>query len=62
MLHAPYLTWLDVTGYTFDSMAGARPQQEKFTLPWHLFSHLGFPGVRVVFSVIFIPGFVMIMY
>ena len=61
MLHAPYLTLLDVTGYTFDNTAGAWPQQEKFTLPRHLFSHLGFPSVRVVFSVISIPGFVLIM-
>ena len=61
MLHAPYLTWLDVTGYTFDNMAGARPQQEKFPLAWHLFLHLGFPSVRVVLSVILIPDFLKIM-
>ena len=31
------------------------------TLPRHIFTHLAFPSVRVVFSVTFIPGFVMIM-
>ena len=29
-----------MTGYTLDSMAGAWPQHEKFTLPGHLFSHV----------------------
>ena len=43
------------------STAGARPQQVKFTLPRHLFTHLGFPSVRVVLNITFIPGFVMIM-
>ena len=61
MLHTPDLTLLDMTYYTLDFTAGAWPQQEKFTLPRHLFSHLGFPSVRVVFSVISIPGFVLII-
>ena len=50
-----------MTGYTLDSTAGARPQQVKFTLPGHLFTHLGFPSVRVVLSITFILGFIMIM-
>ena len=62
MLHAPYLTSPDVAGYALDSTAGAWPQQVKFTLPRHLFTHLGFSSVRVVLmSITFIPGFVMIM-
>ena len=31
-----------MTGYTLDSTADARPHQMKFTLPGHLFTHLGF--------------------
>ena len=41
--------------------AGACPQQVKFTLPGYLFTHLGFPSVRAVLNITFIPGFVMIM-
>ena len=52
----------DLIGYTLDSMAGAWPQQVKFTLPRHLFIHLGFPSVHVVSSVTFIPGFVVIIW
>ena len=48
-------------GYTLDSMAGARPQQVNFTLPWHIFTHLGFPSVHVVLGITFIIGVVMIM-
>ena len=33
-----YLTYLDMTDYTLDYMTGVWPQQEKFTLPGHLFS------------------------
>ena len=29
--------------YTLDSTVGALPRQVKFTLPGHLFTHLGFP-------------------
>ena len=47
--------------YNLDSTAGAWPQQVKFTLPRHLFTHLGFQSVRAVLSITFIPGFVMIM-
>ena len=46
---------------TLHSTAGAWPHQVKFTLPRHLFTHLGFPSVRVVLSITFIPGIVMIM-
>ena len=45
----------------FWDSAGAWPHQVKFTLPRHLFTHLGFPSVRVVLSITFIPGFVIIM-
>ena len=48
-----------MTGYTLDSTEGRWPQQVKFTLPGHIFKHFGFPSVRVVLSVTFIPGFVM---
>ena len=61
VLHTPDLTSPDMTGYTVDSTVGAWTHQVKFTLPGHLFTHLGFPSVRVVFSVTFIPVFVMIM-
>ena len=50
-----------MTGCSLDSVAGAWPQQVKFTLPWHLFTHLGFPSVRVALGITFIPGFVIIM-
>ena len=60
MLHAPYMTLLDVTGNTFDNTAGAWPQHVKF-LPGHLFSHLGFPSVCVVLSMICVPSFVKIV-
>ena len=50
-----------VTSYALDSTEGARHQQVKFTHPGHLFTHLGFPSVRVVLSITFILGFVMIM-
>ena len=56
-----YLVSVYMTCYALDSKAGARPQQMKFTLPRNLFTHLGLPSVRVVLSVTFIPGFVMIM-
>ena len=42
VLHAPYLSSPDVTGYAIDSKTGAWPQQDEFSLPRHLFSHLGF--------------------
>ena len=61
VLHAPDLTSPYMTGYTFDTTAGAWPQQVKFTRPRHIFTYLDFPSVRVVLSVIFILGFVMIM-
>ena len=57
----PSLSSPDVTGYALDSTAGAWPQQMKFTLPRHIFTQLGFPSVRVVLNMTFIPGFVMIM-
>ena len=44
VLYIPDLTLLpllDNTGHTLDYNNGAWPQQ-KFTLPWHLFSHSGF--------------------
>ena len=44
MLHASYLTSMDVTGYALDSNAGAWQQQVKFTLLRHLFTHLGCLG------------------
>ena len=50
-----------MNGYTLDFTAGALPQQVNFTLPRHLFTHLGFPSVLVALSVTFIPGFVMIV-
>ena len=50
-----------MTGYALDSTAGARPQQVKFTLPGHLFTHFGSASVRVVLSITFILGFVMIV-
>ena len=50
-----------MTGYTFDSTAGAWPQQVKFTLHGHIFT-IGFPECSccLVWSITFIPGFVMI--
>ena len=41
---------LDMTGNILDCMADVWPQQEKFTLPWHLFSQLSL-----------LPVFVMLM-
>ena len=38
---------------------GAWLHQMKFTLPRHIFTHLGFPSARLY--VTFIPGFVVIM-
>ena len=61
VLHAPYLTSTDLTGYAFDSTEGARPQQVKFTLPGHLSTHLGFPSVRVVLSIACVSGVVVIV-
>ena len=55
------MTTSGVTGYVLDSTAGEWPQQVKFTLPRHLFTNLSFPSVRVVLSVTFIHGFVMII-
>ena len=37
------LTQPDMTGYIFDSTAGACPQRVKITLSEHLFTYLGFP-------------------
>ena len=61
VLHTPDLTPPDMTGCTLDSTAGAWPYKVKFTLPRNLLTHLGFPSVRVVLNVTFIPVFVMIM-
>ena len=61
VLRTPDLTSPDMTGYTLNSTAGAWPHQVKFTLLGHLFTHLGFPIVRVVLSIIFVPGFIMII-
>ena len=43
VLHTPDLTPLDMTSYTLDSTAGSWSQHVNFTLPEHLFTHLGFP-------------------
>ena len=43
VLHNPDMTQTDMTGYTLDCTAGSWSQQDKFILPRHLFSHLGFP-------------------
>ena len=40
------MTLPDVTGYTLDSTAGAWPQQVKFTVLEHLFTHSCFPSVK----------------
>ena len=46
---------------TSPDMTGAWPQHVNFTLPMQLFTYLGFPNVRAVLSIAFIPGFVLIM-
>ena len=61
VLHTPDLASPDMTGYTVDATAGAWPHQLKFTLPGHILTHLGFPSVRVILSVTFIPGVIVIM-
>ena len=42
-LHTPDWIPPGINGYTFDSTADEWPQQTKFTLPGHLFTHLDFP-------------------
>ena len=63
MLHVFYtdLVSPDMIGYTLDSTTGAWRHQVKFTLPGYLFTHLAFPELRVVLTVIFIPVFVVFM-
>ena len=51
VLHTTDLTSTDMTGYYFDSTAGAWPPHVKFTLPGHLLTHLGFPSAHVGLSV-----------
>ena len=43
VLHMPDLTSPNMAGCTLDSTAGAWPKQVKFTLPGHIFTHLGYP-------------------
>ena len=50
VLQTPDLTSLNMTDYTPDSKAGAWPQKVKLNLPRLLFTHVGFPSVRVVLS------------
>ena len=57
----PYLFSLNMNDYTLDYTADAWQQRQRFTLPGHLFSHLGFPSVRVVLSVNISPRFVMLI-
>ena len=48
---------------TLDSTAGVWSQQVKFTLPRHLFTHLGFPECPCCLqcNINFIPDFVKYM-
>ena len=62
IISTPDLTSPDMTSYTLDSTAGAWPHQVKFTLPGHLFTHLGFPECPCCLGVTFIPSFVMFMH
>ena len=57
VLQIPDLILPDMTGYTLDSTADVWPHQDKFILPRHLFSHLGFRDLSVTFN----PDFGMIM-
>ena len=50
------VTYSGNADYSLDSTAGEWPQHVKFTLPCHLFTHLVFPSVCVVFSVTFVPS------
>ena len=56
------LTSLDMLGNTLDFTANAWPQQVKFALHGHLFTHLGFQSVWVVLGITFNPGFVDVYY
>ena len=47
--------------YTLDSTTSAWPQQEKFTLPRNLFSHLGFPECSCCLECSIVLGFVVIV-
>ena len=61
VLYTPDLTPPGMTGYALDSTTGAWPHQESL-LSLGTCSHTYvFPSVRVVLSVTFIPGFVVIM-
>ena len=61
VVHTLDMTTQDKTGYTVDSTAGAWPHQLKFTLPGYLITYLVSPSVRVVLSVILIPGLLCLM-
>ena len=61
MLHTPDLTSPDMTGYTLDYTAGAWSHQISLLFPC-TYSHTWvFPSVRVVLSVTFVHGFVMLV-
>ena len=56
VLYTPDLTSPDTIGYTIDSTTGAWSHKLKFTLPRHLFTHLGFPVYPCCLGCKFVPG------
>ena len=51
---APHCIWLYLD--VLKQIDIRRPQQVKYNLPRHLFTHLGFQSVRAVLSVTLIPA------